>query len=509
MTAVPPPYLRKSSFSDFSTESAPTVGQNLDAEFNAVRASLTSTQSRLAQIQRDDGFLANDSVHPDALSAAVRVMLAATGEVKGTWATGIVYDKADVVAGPDGVTYLSAADHVGGASFAADLALGRWLAIDSGRVRDFALRDDLASATAGLGAALLGWPAGFGIDQPATNKHFTQNGAGIHRLNDRVLIGGATANDGAFPNVGRDWMSDYWVSGGFAAGPMVSAVAGIANNTDPNSAIGHVSAVRTLNFASAGTTAIGGFSFVLNNHATLATKAYGHYIEAHRTTASPADTFGLEIDTLTMKDTIAANPYQIGDVVGLQLASGAEWSATGQFDASAAAQIAANPKKFKRGIVFGATALTGCDGVTGVAEAMSLAKGHYFQWWAGASVPTSLIYSTATATAGAVNLELTQGQVNINARGSGKLQHAFVIDESAANYFAFYSALAGSGVRILAGGSDTNVNISIEPKGLGNVVIPIDRMRNFANDAAAAAATPAVPVGGLYRNGSVVQIRVS
>jgi len=31
---------------------------------------------------------------------------------------------------------------------------------------------------------------------------------------------------------------------------------------------------------------------------------------------------------------------------------------------------------------------------------------------------------------------------------------------------------------------------------------------NYANDAAAASATPPVPVGGLYRNGSVIQVRV-
>ena len=509
MTAVPTPYVRKAAFADFSTEAAPTVGQNLDAEFNAVRASLSATQSRLAQVQRDDGFLANDSVHPDAISAAVRALLAATGEIKGAWATGIVYGKADVVAAPDGVTYLSAVDHVGGASFAADLALGRWLAIDSGRVRDTQLRSDLGSSLAGLGAALLGWPAGTGVNQPQTGKHFAQNGAGINRFADRALFGAAVANDGAFPNVGRDWMSDYWVGGGFGTGPMASAVVGIANNADPNSAIGHVSAVRTKDFTSAGTAAIGGFSFVLNNHATLATKAYGHYIEAHRTTAATADTFGLEIDTLTLKDTIAANPFQIGDVVALQLASGAEWSATGQYDASAAAQIAANPKRFKRGIVFGATALTGCDGVTGVAEAMSFAKGHYLQWWAGAGAPTSLIYSTATATSGAVNLELTQGQMNLNARASGKLQHAFIVDELAANYFAFYPGQAGSAVRILAGGTDTNIDVSLEPKGVGHLRVPIANLRNAANDAAAAALSPAVPVGGLYRNGSVVQVRVS
>lgn len=34
-------------------------------------------------------------------------------------------------------------------------------------------------------------------------------------------------------------------------------------------------------------------------------------------------------------------------------------------------------------------------------------------------------------------------------------------------------------------------------------------LREFADDIAAAAATPAVPVGGMYRTGSVLKVRVS
>lgn len=40
-------------------------------------------------------------------------------------------------------------------------------------------------------------------------------------------------------------------------------------------------------------------------------------------------------------------------------------------------------------------------------------------------------------------------------------------------------------------------------------VIPIGNVRTAVDDAAAAALTPAVPVGGIYRNGSVLMIRVS
>ena len=45
-------------------------------------------------------------------------------------------------------------------------------------------------------------------------------------------------------------------------------------------------------------------------------------------------------------------------------------------------------------------------------------------------------------------------------------------------------------------------------------IIPFDHIdftgiRDFADDTAAAAATPAVPVGGLYRTSSVLKVRVS
>lgn len=37
--------------------------------------------------------------------------------------------------------------------------------------------------------------------------------------------------------------------------------------------------------------------------------------------------------------------------------------------------------------------------------------------------------------------------------------------------------------------------------------LQLANLRSFANDAAAAAATPPVPVGGFYRNGSIIMIR--
>lgn len=358
----------------------------------------------------------------------------------------------------------------------------------------------------GLGLLLNGTAAGAAIDQLRTGQHFTQNGARIHRLNDRLFIAAATDNDGAFPNVNRDWMSDYWVGGGFGTGPMASAIFGLANDTNPNSAIGVLSAVRTANFTSAGTTAIGGFSCVFNDHASLATKAYGHYIEAHRTTSSPADTYGLEIDTRTLKATLQPTPRQLGDVAALQIASGAEWSASGQFDASCAIQVAANPMKFKVGINFMHDSLVDIGG--GITEAIGMNRYSLISWFDSAGARSGFITSSATTAAGGTAIDMSQNQIKLNAVG-GALNFAFVTSATAANYLSFYSSAAAAPVRILAGGTDPNIDISVEPKGAGQVVIPIAQVRNAANDAAAAALVPPVPIGGIYRNGSVLQIRVT
>lgn len=67
---TPPPYSRATSFTDWSTNTPeePHRGQDLDQEFEAIEDAINGTQESLAQIQREDGALANDSVHPDALS---------------------------------------------------------------------------------------------------------------------------------------------------------------------------------------------------------------------------------------------------------------------------------------------------------------------------------------------------------------------------------------------------------------------------------------------------------
>lgn len=129
MSTTPPSYDRQASFTSFQTPDAPTAGANLEAEFNRIKTSSDATQARLAEIQRDDGLLRNESVHPDALSQAVRALLTITGgQIEGSWATGVSYDKGDVVS-RDGSTYIAALAHLSGATFTVDLAAGKWLLV--------------------------------------------------------------------------------------------------------------------------------------------------------------------------------------------------------------------------------------------------------------------------------------------------------------------------------------------------------------------------------------------
>lgn len=136
MSSTPRPYNRQARFAGFQTPEFPTTGQDLDAEFNAVDVSLDQTQARLAEIQRDDGALRNESVHPDALNRTVRAILAArNGLVRGAWGAGQQYAVGDVV-GFNNNTYLAASAHVS-TDFNLQLAAGNWLLI-TGFVNSFA-----------------------------------------------------------------------------------------------------------------------------------------------------------------------------------------------------------------------------------------------------------------------------------------------------------------------------------------------------------------------------------
>lgn len=407
----------------------------------------------------------------------------------------------------------------------------------SGETADILLRSDLSSTSSGKGLALVGLPAGFGMNQASTGAHFSQNGAGIHRLNDRLFIGDATVNDGAFPNVTKDWLSTFQVSLGIGTGSLASSVAACLSGLDANSAIPILGGGQTKYFTSAGTAVLGLMGVAVNNNTTYSTQAWGGYFEGHAVSATAGPTYGIEINSRAAIAQQAANPYQQGSTHTMQLANGCGVGggsitasisattmtvtavsllsgytlqvgtriygagvtagttitalgtgtggtgtytvnnsqtvtsrtlvATNQFTASAVAYIANNPAPYQSGIVFGATALDGCDGVNGVAEAMSFAKGHYLRWYAGASTPTSLLFSTATTLAGSVQLEMSEGQLSINNGSTGGRMLEVMNASTYINFLRVQPAATGTAVSIEARGTDANIDFAIITKGAG------------------------------------------
>lgn len=334
----------------------------------------------------------------------------------------------------------------------------------------------------------------FGVlSMAGSGKFFTQNGANINRLNDRVLIGGATVNDGAFPNVTQDWLSAFQVAAGLSSGSLVSTQFGVLNDpTNASAAVTSLFGAQSLNATSAGASTIGVSGYAVNNNATLATSAWGLYSECHNTGAAVVSCYGLEVDPRSTAATITPTPFQQGNVIGIQIACGAGLAASQ--DCSGGIQVVPNPNKWKKGIVFGDTALTAANGAGGNGIAIEFSRNQTMLWrnsggtvdaeiWGNASgltsstridaplitsnggAPSFLTYkatginfnSANTDTAVAINLptgftRFSVLRVTIS-HASGTLT---------TSTFGVFTAAAGAGTAIIAGGTANTVSTASE-----------------------------------------------
>ncbi len=133
--AQPTPYTPSTDFSE--QESGAASGRStvntaaLDAELANIETTLDETLANLAQIQRDDGALRNQSVHVEALSVVARQLIASGAfqidAEDASWQTGVAYLPGRVVTN-SATAYLCVVAHTSG-TFATDLAAVRWVAI--------------------------------------------------------------------------------------------------------------------------------------------------------------------------------------------------------------------------------------------------------------------------------------------------------------------------------------------------------------------------------------------
>lgn len=129
MSSTPTPYNRQANFvTDAQGNANITVSQvatELDSEFDAINVSLDQTQSRLAELQRDDGALKDQIVTSQALSTDIlNKITTANNSYRGVWQTGTTYYAGDV-AYKDLNLYYCAVTHTAG-NFTTDLTSGDW-----------------------------------------------------------------------------------------------------------------------------------------------------------------------------------------------------------------------------------------------------------------------------------------------------------------------------------------------------------------------------------------------
>lgn len=134
MAAIPL-YNRLKNFLQYALDhvSAPYNAADHDAELNAVEQTLDGLTTNIALIQRNDGLLANNTVHPDAFTTPAKALIGAgsTGNLnwipRGLWVTVTAYALGNVVE-QAGTSYVCAVAHTSG-TFATDKTAGKWVTL--------------------------------------------------------------------------------------------------------------------------------------------------------------------------------------------------------------------------------------------------------------------------------------------------------------------------------------------------------------------------------------------
>lgn len=120
--AQPTAYNRVASFTNLQAAAPadPPPGATLDAEFNAVKATIDEILANIELIQRDDGALANESVGLDQLSEDIEV----GWQAPEVWVTATDYVVGNTVF-RGSAFYRCLVDHTAG-TFTTDLSAGKW-----------------------------------------------------------------------------------------------------------------------------------------------------------------------------------------------------------------------------------------------------------------------------------------------------------------------------------------------------------------------------------------------
>ncbi len=308
--------------------------------------------------------------------------------------------------------------------------------------------------------------SGLDLQFPAGTHFFSSNGAVIERLNDRVFIGGATFNDGAYPNVAQDWLTTFQVAAGLPNGSIAGSQAAVLTNSNSAAGFAFIGGAQSSVLTNAGD-ALGVSAFAINNNPNYQTSVWAFYGEAHAVEAIAPYTYAMELATRATVPQAAPGPYNASQTAGLLLSAGAGLSATGQFNPAVALWIQPDPMQFQAAIVIGADAVAGVSGNVGKAPAIQMAKGHQISWYSGVNSIIGSVLATATNSTDAGQINFENAGVAIQTEGGTSTSLLITTNSAAVNYLQIEPSVSGNAVILTAQGTDANIDLQLTPKGTG------------------------------------------
>jgi hypothetical protein len=289
----------------------------------------------------------------------------------------------------------------------------------------------------------------------------------VHRFRDRVFVGNAVlmnASRDSAPNAAT-WIVDS------STAPTYLTSSGMLNVMHERGGTAIVGMTRRSDQGSdTGMTGIGVAGFALADKA--AARGWGGYFEVQFEQGTAGYALELDAKNKTASD-ITTTPYSTpnGGTYGAWIAGGGDSSMGGvpTNPSTAAIAVVKNGHTWNTGIVFDKEALTGVDGTTGSgACAIAMAKGHQIKWFGPGNIGGASIESLVVTTNTSTHMQFQDNAIYFNGSESTSLVRIIKgASATPANYLQLSSGATTVAPRVIASGTDTNVDLHLVAQGTG------------------------------------------
>lgn len=266
---------------------------------------------------------------------------------------------------------------------------------------------------------------------------------------------------------------------------------------------------------------------------TSGENVWGIYDDAIKTELGAASAFGMEINTANLPSVSphgGCEPHKAptdGMVQNLRLAAGSDADVFGEsYAIDAYIETVNNGAVAHTGINFGYNSIlregqsddqtvTNKGFHDSYGKAINMAYYHGLTWWSrdadgvSGEREESLRMWSQVETAGKMWRVCAGEDTFVIGEGTAPDNNNLIIPyvEDSATGLAIVPGELGDAQTIEVRGTNADIVLKLSPKGTAWVQIPIDNVQDFTDDAAAA--TGGISVGGIYRNGSALMIRVT